>query len=120
MRERPTVVRWHVGDVLKKLRRHMGWTLSQVAAAGGLDVNVIHRIETGFTRDPREETLERLAVIYGLTLLQLRVAVPQGRIACAPDADTLKRAAAQTFTRALQPTAVTRAKRRKVKTARRA
>lgn len=120
VRERPTVVRWHVGDVLKKLRRHMGWTLSQVGAAGGLDVNVIHRIETGFTRDPREETLERLAAIYGLSLLQLRVAVPQARLTCAPDAETVKRADAQAFATVMKPIAAAKPKRRKVKTARRA
>ena len=121
VRERSTVVRWHVGDVLKKLRSHMGWTLQQVAAAGGLDVNVIHRIETGFTRDPREDTLERLAVIYGLTLMELRVSVPQSRLTCAPDAETLKRADAQAFAGALKPIAVAKpAKRRKLKTAGRA
>jgi len=111
---RSTTARWHIGDVLRKLRHHMGWTLQQASAAGRLDVNVIHRIETGFTRDPREETLERLAEMYGMTLLQLRVAVPQGRVVCDPDAATIRRAESEA-----EPEAFTAALRRKAKTTRR-
>ena len=90
-------IRWHEGDVLKKYRRHLRWTLEQASTASGVDPNVIHRIETGATKDPRSDTLERLAETYGLSLLDLRSFVPQQKMPCSPSADALARVEALKF-----------------------
>lgn len=69
-------MRWHEGDVVRKLRETARWTLRDLAAATGVNVHVIQRIEKGTTSDPRTATLDRIAVAFGLTALDIRRAVP--------------------------------------------
>jgi transcriptional regulator with XRE-family HTH domain len=67
---------WHEGDVIRKLRASVNWTLRDLASVSGVNVQVIHRLESGQTRDPKTATLERLAEAFGITARDLRSAVP--------------------------------------------
>ena len=71
-------MQWHEGDVIRKLRDSVNWTLADLSRASGVSVQVINRIEKGHTREPKSATLERLAQAFGLSgSLDLRNAVPR-------------------------------------------
>lgn len=70
------IIPWRDGDVIRRLRMAAGWKLKDLAAASGVDVQVIHRIEVGLTKEPKRVTLERIARAFGLTDRQLMDAVP--------------------------------------------
>src|SRR5262245_58979113 len=67
---------WHEGDVVRKLRASVNWTLRELASISGVNKQVIHRLESGQTRDPKTATLERIADAFGITSRELRNAVP--------------------------------------------
>lgn len=69
---------WHEGDVVRKLRTSAGMTLEQLSRVSGVSVQVINRLETGRTRDPKTATLTRLAQALNPTWTanDLRNAVP--------------------------------------------
>jgi transcriptional regulator with XRE-family HTH domain len=69
-------VNWHEGDVVRKLRAVAGWTLQELAHASGVNIQVIHRLEAGATKEPKRATLTRLAEAFGLTARELADAVP--------------------------------------------
>jgi len=70
---------WHEGDVIRKLRVGAGWTLEQLAQMSGVNIQVIHRLEYGRTKDPKLETLNRLAAPFGITGRDVRDHVPAHR-----------------------------------------
>jgi transcriptional regulator with XRE-family HTH domain len=70
------MVRWHEGDVIRKLRQAVGWTLGDLHRVSGVDMGVIHRLEIGRTKEPKRGTLVRIAAAFGLTDRQLLDAVP--------------------------------------------
>jgi len=70
-------LRWHVGDVVRKLRTSVSWTLDDLAFHSGVSVQVIHRIEIGSTLRPRASTLDRIAQAFGLRYWHLLYAIPR-------------------------------------------
>jgi len=70
---------WHEGDVIRKLRLSVKWTLADLSRASGVNMKVINRIETGETREAKRSTLDRIALAFGLSgHLDLIQAVPAG------------------------------------------
>lgn len=47
---------------LTNLREARGWSVEELARRAGLHFTAVHRIETGEVRNPRPETLEKLAL----------------------------------------------------------
>jgi len=70
------LIEWHEGDVIRRLRRAAGWKLEDLKQASGVDVQVIHRIEMGITKEPKRDTLRKIARAFGLTDRQLLDAIP--------------------------------------------
>jgi transcriptional regulator with XRE-family HTH domain len=71
-----TTVRWHEGDVVRKLRATLGWKLEHLARVSTVSLQVIHKLEIGKTKEPKRSTLKKLAKAFGLTDRQLLDAVP--------------------------------------------
>jgi transcriptional regulator with XRE-family HTH domain len=71
------MLRWHEGDVLRKLRGAAGMTLEGLAEKSGLDLQTIHRIEIGQTKEPKRKTLTQLAAVFGLTAREFDDAIPR-------------------------------------------
>lgn len=71
---------WHEGDVIRKLRDTVHWTLQDLSHRSGVNVQVIHRLEKGITRDATRDTLQRIAAPFGLTAEDIRALVPDPRI----------------------------------------
>ncbi len=69
-------LQWTEGDVIRKLRSVVGLTLTQLAAVSGVNLQVIHRLEAGTTKEPKRATRARLAAAFGLTERHLLDAVP--------------------------------------------
>lgn len=72
----PMRIEWREGDVIRKLRDVAGWGLEQLAEISGVDLQTIHRIEKGYTKEPKARTLYRIAQAFGITERQLRDAIP--------------------------------------------
>lgn len=70
-------VAWHEGDVVRKLRIAAGLTLEQLAALSSLSFTTIAAMEIGKTREPKRETIAKLALAFGLSERELRDMVPQ-------------------------------------------
>jgi hypothetical protein len=64
------------GD-LRALRHNRGWTLDHVAANTNylISPGAIGKIETGFTRSPRMDTVNLLSIAYGITLDQVFILI---------------------------------------------
>jgi transcriptional regulator with XRE-family HTH domain len=70
-------VEWREGDVIRRLRTAAGWKLKHLAAASGVDLQVIHRLEIGKTKEAKRATLMKIAGAFGLTDRQLIDAIPK-------------------------------------------
>jgi transcriptional regulator with XRE-family HTH domain len=73
-------VEWHEGDVIRKLRDTTKWNLQELSRRSGVNVQVIHKIERGLTRDPKRKTLDKIGLAFGLTASDIRNAVPEPRV----------------------------------------
>ena len=73
------ILRWTEGDVVRKLRAAVGWRLKDLAAASGLPLQVIHKLERGKTKEPKRVTMQKLARAFGLSDRQLFDAIPPER-----------------------------------------
>jgi Predicted transcriptional regulator with C-terminal CBS domains len=69
-------VSWHEGDVIRKARTLLGWTLEDLAERSGVNFSVINRIELGKTKEPKRATLAKIARAFGWTPRQILEAVP--------------------------------------------
>jgi len=69
-------VAWHEGDVVRKLRAAAGWTLNDLETRSGVGFAVIHKLESGRTKEAKRATLEKLAAAFGLTARDLLDLVP--------------------------------------------
>ncbi len=67
---------WHEGDVIRKVRTVLGWTLDDLATLSGVNFTVINRIELGKTKEPKRATLAKIARAFGWTPRQILEAVP--------------------------------------------
>jgi transcriptional regulator with XRE-family HTH domain len=67
---------WTEGDVVRKLRAMRGWTLQQLQIKSGVNIQVLHRIESGKTKEAKRATLDRIAAVFGVTSRHLLDAVP--------------------------------------------
>ena len=70
-------VPWREADVIHALRIECGWLAKDLAKRAGLNKSVVYRIEDGSVREPKAKTLEKIAGAFGITLRELRSAVPQ-------------------------------------------
>lgn len=70
-------VRWREGDVIRKLREVAGWKLKEYAAVAGVNVQVIHKIEKGVTKEASRATLEKLVKPFRMTVGQFLDAIPK-------------------------------------------
>jgi len=78
--------------VVRKLRAVVGWKLKDLSAASGVDVQTIHRLEAGKTKEAERDTLTKLATAFGLTWRHLLDAVPAPiELPIAPSAKAQKR-----------------------------
>lgn len=68
---------WHEGDVIRKLRTASDLGLDALAKKSGVDISTIHRLEKGLTKEPKRETLRKLAGAFNLTARELDDAVPR-------------------------------------------
>lgn len=73
-------VSWHEGDVVRKLRISAGLKLEQLAELAGMSFTTIAALEIGKTRDPKRDTIDKLATAFGLTGKELRDMVPQQKV----------------------------------------
>jgi transcriptional regulator with XRE-family HTH domain len=71
------MLRWHDGDVVRKLRDAFEWTLKDLAKKSGVDIQTIHRLEKGQTKEAKRDTLRKLAEAFNLTARELEDAVPR-------------------------------------------
>lgn len=62
--------------MIHALRIACGWQVQELAKRAKLNPSVIYRIEDGRVLHPRQETLEKLAAAFGVTVRELRNAVP--------------------------------------------
>lgn len=69
-------VSWHEGDVIRKVRVLLGWTLEDLAEVSGVELTVINRIELGKTKEPKRATLAKIARAFGWSPRQILEAVP--------------------------------------------
>ncbi len=75
-----TLVPWQEGDVIHKLRRIAGWTVQQLAKKAKVNPSVIYRLEDGRTKEPKRQTLIKLAGAFGLSARELMEAIPSGSL----------------------------------------
>jgi transcriptional regulator with XRE-family HTH domain len=73
------ILRWHEGDVVRKLRNSLDWTLQDLATTSGVNIQVIHKLEAGVTKEAKRTTLARIARAFGLTERHLLDATPAPR-----------------------------------------
>lgn len=69
---------WSEADVIRKLQDETGITNERLAKESGLSTKAIARLVSGETKDPKRDTLTQLARVFGLSLDDLRSAVPKG------------------------------------------
>ncbi len=65
------MLRMALKDRLKEERRRAGLTQRELAAAAGVGVNTIARIESGDIEEPRVSSLRKLATALGLRVRDL-------------------------------------------------
>lgn len=61
-----------IGDRLKVLRDARDWTQMDLAAAAGIQLGIVSKIEGGTTKDPRWSTVCALADALGVPVTALR------------------------------------------------
>lgn len=67
-------MRWHIGDVVEKLRLEKDWTAGELAEQADVSPNTITDIERGRSRRP--DTLKKVAVALGSRLDVIEALVP--------------------------------------------
>ena len=98
---------WTEVDVLRKLQAEAGLTLQQWARESGLAHKTITRLISGATDEPKQKTLAKLASVFGMSLDELRAAVPRqpGVRLRVPDAKLIQWRKAKRRTRRRNPLA---------------
>lgn len=71
-------------DVLKRLRTNKGWSLDQLAEKAKINKQTLHRLEKGGHGSSRENTIRKLARVYGVGQAVL---TGEERLPDAPDND---------------------------------
>jgi transcriptional regulator with XRE-family HTH domain len=87
----PTVG-WREADVIHALRIECGWLVSELAARAHVNPSVLYRLEDGRTRNPTLPTLQKISQAFGLTVKELRNAVPAEPMSFATPLPVSKRA----------------------------
>lgn len=67
--------RWHIGDLVRKLREQEDWTQDELALQAGVSVASIRRMEKG-DLDQNRSTYTSVAKAFGLTLAVFYGLVP--------------------------------------------
>jgi transcriptional regulator with XRE-family HTH domain len=101
-------LRWHIGDVVAKLRLDKDWTASELADRAGVSKNTITDIEKGRTRG--SSRLSNVATALGTTVEEMRALIPEPtEYVEAPGAGALTesdratiRAASESLTKAME------------------
>lgn len=68
-------LRWHIGDVVAKLRLDRDWTASELAERAGVSKNTITDIEKGRTRG--SSRLSNVATALDTTVEEMRALIPE-------------------------------------------
>ena len=66
-----TATRIDLGKRIESMAARRGWTIEQLAAAGGLTTSTVYRVTTGQTPDPRVSTVQAIAAALGITVDRL-------------------------------------------------
>lgn len=69
-------VGWREAHVIMALRVECGWLAKDLAQRAGLNPSIIYRLEDGRVKHPTTETLEKIARAFGVTVREIRNAVP--------------------------------------------
>lgn len=64
---------WHIGDIVEKLREQSGLGQKELAAASGVSVATIGRVEAG--REAEPDTIKKLAGGLGVRVSELYAAL---------------------------------------------
>ena len=75
---------WREGDLIRKLRLSTGWTLNQLHRQSGVGITAIHRIEVHRTKEPKRDTIRKLATAFGLTPREFEDAIPKQSLTITP------------------------------------
>lgn len=67
---------WREAHVIHALRIECGWQVKELAKRAGLGTSVIYRLEDGRVLNPTPQTLAKLATAFGVTVKEIRNAVP--------------------------------------------
>lgn len=81
-------LRWHVGDVVMKVRLHYRWTAGKLAERAGVSPNTVTDLELGRSRRP--DTLGKVATALGMSLVELESLVPRRHASSAEQSSTLQ------------------------------
>lgn len=57
-----------LGDKIRNLRKKNNWTLVELAKESGVGQSTINDIETGKAKNPKSETLAKLAMTFGISV----------------------------------------------------
>lgn len=66
-----TSARITLGKRIEAMAARRGWTIEQLAAAGGLSPSTVYRVTTGETPDPKVSTVQAIADALGITIDRL-------------------------------------------------
>jgi transcriptional regulator with XRE-family HTH domain len=69
------MLKWHVGDVARKLRDNLGWSLLDMKKKSGLNMNTISAFERGVS-NPKADTHLKIAAAFGVSVEELYAMVP--------------------------------------------
>lgn len=78
------MLKWHEGDVIRKLRSDCGLTLQELAGLAGVSFTTINRIELAETKEPKRSTLLSLSQVFGIKPSELAEAIPLATITINP------------------------------------
>ena len=67
---------WHEGDLVHKLRGIYQLTVQQLAQRADLPPSVIYRLEDGRTKEPKRDTVNKLAAAFGMTAREFADCIP--------------------------------------------
>lgn len=81
---------WTEGDLIRKLRIAFGWTLDDLRERSGVNPTVVSKIELGKTKEPKRDTLRKIAKAFGFSEQQFFAAVPAQQLELPIPAETIR------------------------------
>lgn len=72
------MLRWHVGDVIRKMRENRDWNQETLAEHAGLNKATVVRIEGG--RETKTKTIQKIASALGVDVSVLFGLIPKEKL----------------------------------------